>query len=150
MQIKVFDIISLSDDNEIEIVNKFIRGHKVIDIDKQFYISTDNIAHWSLFITYLPAQNNPNPLSDKKGKIDYKEILSEEDFNKFTKLRAIRKQLAENEAIPAYAVFSDAELALISQLPNIELSLIKKISGIGEKRIEKYASLICESYNNEN
>ena len=36
MQIKVFDIISLSDDNEIEIVNKFIRGHKVIDIDKHF------------------------------------------------------------------------------------------------------------------
>lgn len=147
MQIKVFDILSVSDSKEIETVNKFIRGHKIIDIDRQFYVSSDNLPHWSLFITYISSQNEANILSDKKGKVDYKEILSEEEFNKFTKLRVIRKQLAENDAIPAYAVFSDAELAQISQLPTLELSYIKKITGIGDKRAEKYGSLICEGYN---
>ena len=28
-------------------MNKFLRGHKVLDIDRQFYVSSDNIGHWS-------------------------------------------------------------------------------------------------------
>ena len=149
MQIKVFDILASAPEQDIETINKFIRGHRVVDVDKQFYVSSDNVGHWSLCITYLqttPAQQQSAQF-EKREKIDYKEVLSAEDFEKFAKLRMIRKQLAADDAIPAYAVFTDAELAQIAQLPSVDSTLLKQITGIGDKRIAKYGNLICEKYN---
>ena len=148
MQIKIFDILASAPEQDIEQVNKFIRGHKVVDIDKQFYVSSDNVGHWSLCLTYLehatPQQQNSQ--YEKREKIDYKEVLSADDFEKFTRLRSIRKLLAVGDAVPAYAVFTDAELAQIAQLPSIDTTMLKRISGIGEKRIAKYGVLLCEKY----
>ena len=150
MQLKIFDILASAPEQELEIVNKFIRGHKVVDIDKQFYVSSDNAGHWSLCITYLqqPNAQQSGAQFEKRDKIDYKEVLNAEDFEKFSKLRAIRKQLAADEAVPAYAVFTDAELAQIAQMPSVESSWMKKITGIGDKRVAKYGNLLCEMYNN--
>lgn len=151
MQIKIFDILASASEQDVDVVNKFIRGHKVVDIDKQFYVSSDNVAHWSLCLTYI----NSTPLQqqtaqfEKREKIDYKEVLSPEDFEKFAKLRWIRKQLAANDAIPAYAVFTDAELAQIAQLPSIDATLMKQITGIGDKRIAKYGNILCQIYNED-
>ncbi|MCM1170247.1 MAG: HRDC domain-containing protein [Bacteroides sp.] len=146
MNIKIFDISAVGSDEGMETLNKFLRGHKVLDIDKQFYVSSDNIGHWSVWVSYLPAQPVFGGFAEKREKVDYKAVLGESDFVKFTQLRLIRKQLAEEDAVPAYAVFTDAELALIAQMPSIETSLLRKITGIGEKRIEKYGRLVCERY----
>lgn len=146
MNIKIFDIPAICPDDIIEQVNKFLRGHKVLDIDRQFYVSSDNIGHWSLLVTYLPMQSSYG-FPERREKVDYKTVLDEVAFAKFTKLRMIRKQLADNDAVPAYAVFTDAELALIAQLPSIDATLLAQITGIGEKRIVKYGNLICERYN---
>ncbi len=146
MNIKIFDIPAICPDDIVEQVNKFMRGHKVLDVDRQFYLSSDNIGHWSLLVTYLPMQV-PNVLPERREKVDYKAALDETSFAKFTKLRMIRKQLADNDAVPAYAVFTDAELALIAQLPSIDATLLAQITGIGEKRIVKYGNLICDRYN---
>ena len=148
MQIKIFDILASAPEQDIEQVNKFIRGHKVVDIDKQFYVSSDNIGHWSLCLTYLQSQvpQQQNSQFEKREKIDYKEILSAEDFEKFTRLRSLRKLIAADDAVPAYAVFTDAELAQIAQLPSIDTTMLKRISGIGDKRIAKYGALICEKF----
>ena len=48
-----------------------------------------------------------------KERIDYKEVLSPADFAVFSKLREVRKALAEKEAIPAYSVFTNEQLAQI-------------------------------------
>lgn len=148
MQIKIFDISSVSSENDIEQINRFLRGQKVLDIDKHFYTTSDNVGHWSVFVTYLPMPGGNNAmLPEKREKIDYKTVLSETDFEKFTRLRVIRKQLATDDAVPAYAVFTDAELAQIAQLSSIEEKTVMKINGIGEKRIEKYGRLLCERFN---
>lgn len=146
MNIKIFDIPAICPDDTIEQVNKFLRGHKVLDVDRQFYVSSDNIGHWSLFVTYLSTQFS-YPFQERREKVDYKTVLDEKAFSRFTKLRVIRKQLADEDAVPAYAVFTDAELAQIAQLPTIDATLLARITGIGEKRIGKYGNLICERYN---
>lgn len=148
MQVKIFDISSRGGDEVQELMNKFLRGHKVLDIDRQFYVSSDNIGHWSVLVTYLPSVYSVSS-QERKEKVDYKETLNREDFEKFTKLRAIRKRLAADDAVPAYAVFTDAELAQIAQLPIIETSAMVQISGIGEKRIEKYGRILCELFTEE-
>lgn len=51
----------------------------------------------------------------------------------------IRKQIAKDEAIPAYAVFTDAELAELAKMEGVlSLAKMKTVKGIGEKKIEKY------------
>lgn len=146
MQVKIFDIPAICSEETVEQINKFLRGNRVLDVDRQFYQSSDNVGHWSLLITYLPTQNSYG-FQERREKIDYKNVLDETAFAKFTKLRMIRKQLADNDAVPAYAVFTDAELAQIAQLPSIDATLLTQITGIGEKRVAKYGYLICERYN---
>lgn len=149
MQIKIFDISSRGSEDAQEQINKFMRQQKVLDVDRQFYVSSDNIGHWSVFVTYLPMSQQPTSqgnTGERREKIDYKAILSEADFVKFTKLRAIRKQLAADDAVPAYAVFTDAELAQLAQLPQLDALSMSKISGIGEKRVEKYGRLLCDLF----
>ena len=99
-----------------------------------------------MLVTYLPLQT-PNVFPERREKVDYKAALDEVSFSKFTKLRMIRKQLADNDAVPAYAVFTDAELALIAQLPSIDATMLARITGIGEKRIVKYGNILCERFN---
>lgn len=74
------------------------------------------------------------------AKVDYKGVLSPEEFARFTSFRRIRKQIADSEAIPAYAVFTDAELAELSKLSELSLETMRKVPGIGKKKLEKYAS----------
>lgn len=149
MQLKIFDITSVGSEETMETVNRFLRSVKVLDIDRQFYYSSDKVGHWSLLVTYLPqtAGAASSVPFERREKIDYKSVLSEADFEKFSRLRALRKQLAESDAVPAYAVFTDAELAQIAQLPSIDVMSVLKIQGIGEKRIEKYGKLITDRYN---
>ena len=57
-----------------------------------------------------------SPLPESKGgggrpRVDYKEILSADEFAVFVRLREVRKQLAATEAIPVYAVCTNEQLA---------------------------------------
>ncbi|MBQ4632407.1 MAG: HRDC domain-containing protein [Prevotella sp.] len=148
MQIKIFDLSSRGSEQQQEELNKFLRGHKVLDIDRQFYVSSGNVGHWSIAVTYLPA-TVVSGQQDRREKVDYRELLSPQDFERFAKLRAIRKKLAADDAVPAYAVFTDAELAQIAKMGNVDATLVARISGIGEKRMEKYGKILCEMFNEQ-
>lgn len=73
-------------------------------------------------------------------------VLSEVEFEKFSKLRECRKAIAKEEAIPAYAVFTDAELAELVKLNELNLVSVKKISGIGTGKSERYGQRIIDLY----
>ena len=70
--------------------------------------------------------------------------MTESEFGIFTKLRECRKILATNEALPAYAIFTDEELAGITKLSNIVTAKLVEVKGIGEKKIEKYGNKLIE------
>ena len=145
MQIKIFDLPAKGGEQIQEDFNRFLRGNKVLDIDRQFYVSSDNVGHWSILVTYLPT-TIPMDRQERREKVDYKEVLDPLTFDRFSKLRVIRKKLAADDAVPAYAVFTDAELAQIAQLASVEPSLVARISGIGEKRMDKYGKILCEMF----
>lgn len=79
---------------------------------------------------------------ERKEKVDYKSVLGEEHFKVFTRLRAFRKQIADQDAVPAYAVFTDAELATLSQVEGLTEQAMLQVEGIGKKRVEKYGALL--------
>ena len=82
--------------------------------------------------------------SDEKRTIkkDYKTELTEEAFARFAELRKVRKALAEEDSIPAFAIFTDEHMAALAQLPTLTLISMQEVKGIGEKKIAKYGERI--------
>ena len=60
------------------------------------------------------------------------------DNDLFEKLRILRKKLADEQAIPAYIVFSDKVLHLIAEQQPTTIEELGEISGIGEYKKERY------------
>ncbi len=145
MQIKVISVPALDGEIWNDDLNKFLRGHKVLKVEQQL-LSISNGAYWTFCIHYIDGQNSNN---ERKERTDYKEILSAEAFGRFAKLRSIRKAIADEDQIPAFAVFTDAELADMAQLDEITENSMRQIKGIGDKKIEKYASRILKVLQDE-
>jgi ATP-dependent DNA helicase RecQ len=64
-----------------------------------------------------------------------------QDLELFEALRAIRKAIASEKALPAYCVFSDAVLrAMIELRPRDEVELAA-VKGVGRKKAQQYGAL---------
>ncbi len=145
MQFKIFSIPTYSNDQLTEELNKFLRSHQIADVEKQLIMSGTN-AYWTFCVHYLPGATGSNKRNAERT--DYREVLDEAKFKIFSTLRNCRKQLAEENGVPVYAVFTNEELANIARLPEITASHIKTIEGIGIRKTEKYGAPIVEMYNN--
>jgi superfamily II DNA helicase RecQ len=145
MQLKFFTITD-NDNGAIEKeLNSFLSSRKVLEVITNFNPSP-NGGSWHICVKYIEGSA---PLNKSNSiKVDYKELLTPEVFNIFSKLRAIRKQIATEEAVPAYVVFTDDELASIAGLQVISSKSLLSINGVGEKKIEKYGNRLVEMLNN--
>lgn len=135
------------DEQQIEEINHFLRSHKIIDIHKELAVQNGN-SLWTFCVSYLLSSIvSPSAVQSKNAKIDYKEVLDETAFNAFSRLRKVRKAIADEEAVPAYAIFTDAELAELAKLKELTMSIMQTIPGIGKKKVEKYGSRIIDEMN---
>lgn len=146
MQIKLFTI-PITDEGAMQTeLNRFVASHRVLKTEQHFY-QTNNGAAWCFCVGYLPSDGNPPAVTrHQTKKTDYKELLSGKEFEIFSALRSIRKELAIADAVPAYAVFTDAELAEMSRLNELTSQNVQKIEGIAEKRMNKYGVSLIEKY----
>ena len=142
MQIKFFTIPVLSS-NEEDAINKFLRSVKVLEVKKEL-VSVGAGVYWAICVVFLNDGRTESCQSVSREKIDYKTVLSEADFKQFCILRKLRKQLSDDDAVPAFAVFTDSELAEIAKLSEINPSMMKTIKGIGAKKIDKYGEKMCK------
>jgi superfamily II DNA helicase RecQ len=135
MLLRFFTIPVCNGEAAAEDLNRFLGSHRIIAIDRQFVHDGANSA-WALCVSYVQTANRP-PAS-RRGKIDYRDVLSEADFSVFAKLRALRKTLADVEGVPAYALFTNEQLAEMVQRRARTTSDLREIAGVGEARVEKY------------
>lgn len=135
MQIKIFTIPIGDAGAAQEELNRFLRSHKILEIESQF-VSHPHAVYWCFCVRYVEPSK---PASPAKAKVDYKKVLDESTFEKFSKLRVIRKQVSAEEGVPAYAIFTDEELAQLAKLDPITEADMRAIKGIGDKKIERYA-----------
>lgn len=128
-----------------EALNRFLRGHRILTVEKVF----DGGA-WHFCISWQPAASSPD--RDGKGKntarVDYREILDAPTFALFAHLREVRKQLAEKERLPAFAILTNEQLAEVAKGRCSSLADLRKIEGIGDGRIEKYGGQLIEAIEN--
>jgi hypothetical protein len=131
-----------------EELNRFLRGHRVLTIDRQWTGSA-----WTFCIAWQEPQESAFGLSAPGGRsgerIDYKEKLPPEAFARFSRMREVRKKLAEQTAMPLYAVFTNDHLAAFAQLRSpVTATDLEKIDGINKARLEKFGAPILEALQN--
>lgn len=138
MQFKIFTIPIGDSGAAIAEMNSFLRSHKALDVEKHFYHSEQG-ATWCFCVRYIESSNTVGE-KPPYTKTDYKNLLDEKTFAVFSRLREIRKKIAAEEAVPAFAIFTDEELSGIAKLETITAETMKTVKGIGDKKMERYAS----------
>lgn len=147
MQYRIFTVPIAGGENETEELNRFLRANKTVKVDKELVSCGDSVC-WTFCVQYLIPPLS-SPIGEKKDKIDYKTVLEENQFRIFSLLRKCRKSIAEEDAVPAFAVFLDSELAEMSKLDEINEKTMSSINGVGKQRVEKYAQRIIDKLNEE-
>ena len=61
------------------------------------------------------------------------------DRTLFTRLKHLRKVLAEENEVPPYVVFSDATLIDMADILPTSYGEMLAVSGVGQRKLEKYA-----------
>jgi superfamily II DNA helicase RecQ len=135
MKYRFFNVPATAPEAAQAELNQFCNEHKVVNVDKQF-VQDAGRSYWALCICYLDAEGGP--LASQRDKVDYREVLNEQDFAVFAKLRNLRKVMAEKEGVPAYALFTNEQLAAMVQKRVTTKAALSNIPGIGTSRIGKY------------
>ncbi len=136
MQIKLFTIPIGDSGVAIEEMNRFLRANKILEVHDQL-VSNENGAYWCFCVRYI--ERTINSVSNDKRKVDYRKVLDDETFKKFSRLREIRKKVAADDGIPAFAVFTDEELAGLASLDTITEKGMLSVKGIGDKKVERFS-----------
>jgi hypothetical protein len=90
MNYRFFAIPALTPDEAETALNRFCAAHRVASIEKQF-VSDGERSFWSVCVCYQSGETLPLP-AGKGAKIDYREVLNEQDFAVYAKLRQLRKE----------------------------------------------------------
>ncbi len=69
----------------------------------------------------------------RAGEIECDEVL-------FSRLRGLRKRLADERGVPAYVIFGDATLREMARRYPDSREAMRGIPGVGEKKLEEFAS----------
>ncbi len=144
MQYKIFVIPIKSISETEEELNRFLRGRRILSIQKEFVAEREN-SFWTFLIEYLEQAPIPTQNGDAKSKIDYKQVLTEDEFALFSRLRDLRKELAARESIPVYAIFTNEQLSEMAKKKVRTKADLQKIAGVGEAKITKYGGALIEN-----
>ena len=150
MEIRIITLpIQPSEEQQAEL-NKFLRSHKLVEIRKEIVVS-GGVPFWTFCVTYVPAAANVQ--TSHRSQVDYRELLTEEEFVAYVRLREIRKEISDAKALPPFAVFTNEELANIAKLSMKEplsSQSLQKVQGIGAKKAEKYGVELVEKFLSQN
>ena len=132
---------------EAEELNCFLRTVRLLNVHREF-VAQGDASFWAVAIEHLVGDKPTTLLrnSDRSGavtaKVDFKNILSPEDFTVFARLREWRKQTATTEAVPVYTIFTNEQLAEMAKRRCATLSSLGDIEGVGKGRLDKYGCAV--------
>jgi superfamily II DNA helicase RecQ len=136
MQIRIFTIPILGGERLTDEMNVFLRSKRILQV-KEHLVSTESEGtFWCFAVRYV---DDVEAAERERGpKPDYRELLDDAAFQRFSAMRQIRKKVAQDDAVPPYAVFTDHELSELAKIESLTMEAMKNIKGVGEKKIEKY------------
>jgi superfamily II DNA helicase RecQ len=117
-------------------LNAFLKAHRIVNVEKRL-IDGERGTGWVFLVEYGTDGKSPSNTQSPQ-RVDYREVLNESEYALFDTLRNIRKELAEKQGIPVYAVFTNEHLAgMVKKQPKTAKEL-QSIAGIGEARVKQF------------
>ena len=105
MKYKFFNVPVFGSEAAEAELNRFLSSHRVVSVEKNF--TKDGLRGcWCFCIHYLESKPVTNGRPAAQSRVDYKEILNDQDFQKYARLRELRNAKAKEEGRPAYSVFT--------------------------------------------
>jgi len=144
MQYRFFAVpVKYEADAEAEL-NEFLKSIRLITIHREL-ICQEGLYYWAIAIEYSDTDSKEtHKTGAAKKRIDYKEVLSPENFEIYAKLRDWRKETAAKEAVQLYTIFTNDQMAAMVEKKITTKNGLKEIDGVGEARIEKYGNTVLE------
>lgn len=138
MQFAFFSIPADGGAEILDELNLFLRAHRVVSVQKEL-TQRDVSPCWRLCVEYIEGPAISSRDAGRRGaRVDYREVLSEEDFAVFVRLREARKELAAVEGVPVYAVCTNEQLAEMARRRPATQVELKEIEGLGDAKAGKY------------
>lgn len=141
MPLRFFVIPALHHDIASQELNAFLSTHHVLSVERHL-IHEGLQSYWSVcvdFTTIASTKGIATVANLSRSRIDYKTVLTGEEFEVFSRLRELRKGIAVEEALPVYAVFTNEQLAQAVQRRCRSAGDLKQVEGIGDAKVDKYA-----------
>ena len=110
---------------------------------KDHVFEQGGLPHLLLCISWRmpPAGSARKP----KAEEDWKGLLTTpEHHDSFDRLRRWRNESAKKEGKPAYAIFTNRQIAEIAVLPSPSLTAVSELNGIGPARVDRYGRTVLE------
>ncbi len=119
------------------------------------YLRPDVTKHGGLRLTDAarPVLKGEQPLTLRKDRFTAaakgttsvpRALVAEEDAPLFAALKARRRALAEVAKVPAYVIFPDRTLMEIAARRPTTLDEMRGVSGVGDKKLERYGTTFLE------
>lgn len=130
-------------------LNALLASSRVLAVHRE-WLNDGAQSGWAFCVEVQPGQG-PLPEALKAGggaerrrgtEIDYRQVLSEDDFAIYARLRATRKQLAQRDGVPLYAVCSNEQMAAMVTRRVESLPALAGIEGMGPARMERYGAAL--------
>ena len=121
-------------------LNAFLSNHRIISLKRKL-VDVGLNSFWTICVEYCEqgTVSACRVSSTVRNRIDYKTVLSPQEFDVFSKLRSLRKEAAQAEGVPVYTLFTNDQLAQMVQRRCQNRGDLLAIDGIGEARVEKIA-----------
>jgi hypothetical protein len=141
MKLKFFTIPAVSPEAAEADLNRFLGAHRVSHVERHF--TADGAASfWAICVTWVEAGEGPGaslaPDGARRGRIDYREVLEADEFALYDRLRTLRKQTAEAEGLPPFAVFTNEQLADMVRRRAATLADLGRIEGTSQHFANQY------------
>ena len=118
-------------------LNAFLRSHRIVHVEKRL-IDGERGTGWLFLVEYGGVEGGKGSSGGGSQRVDYREVLNAAEFEMFDKLRVHRKEIAEKQGIPVYAVFTNDQIAAMIKKPPKTASDLLSIAGVGEARVKQY------------
>ena len=126
-------------DEAVTELNGFLSSHRILRVRDEIVMKGSD-PYLLFVVEYLDGPGGEKPA--KLPKVDYREKLTEEEFAVFSALRDWRKARGEDEGVPVYTIFTNAQLAEIVKKKVGSLAELGTVEGVGKSRIEKYGEAL--------
>lgn len=145
MRFKFF-FVPMADSNAVEQeLNGFLRSHRILTAKSE--PSRDpGRPGWMIAVEYVDATpasapSSPSNRSRTAGSeepIDYAQVLGPEEFARFRVLRDIRNQIAREDRVQTFIVFTNAQIAAMSKFEKLDAAALGSVPGVGEGKMARY------------